>query len=55
MRIATTIEQYFDDTDPMGANGVKYKEAVTKLEEEVREDVVSHKERQSGMHNFSCF
>ncbi|KAG0076860.1 hypothetical protein BGZ92_002212 [Podila epicladia] len=39
LRIATTIEQYFDDTDPMGDYGIKYKEAVTKLEEEVREDV----------------
>ncbi|KAI9235027.1 MAG: hypothetical protein BYD32DRAFT_422056 [Podila humilis] len=39
VRIATTIEQYFDEADPMGAYGVKYKEAVTKLEEEVREDV----------------
>lgn len=40
MRIATTIEQYFDEADPMGAYGIKYKEAVTKLEEGVREDVV---------------
>lgn len=39
----------------MGAYGVKYKEAVTKLEEEMREDVVrqtKNKERQSGMQNF---
>ncbi|KAG0021316.1 hypothetical protein BGZ81_008946 [Podila clonocystis] len=39
VRIATTMEQYFDETDPMGTYGVKYKEAVTKLEEEIREDV----------------
>ncbi len=41
VRIATTLEQFYDETEPMGTSGVKYKEAVTKMETQANEEVVS--------------
>lgn len=41
LKIASTIDQYYDEGEPMGIYGVKYKEAITKLEQQAREEVVS--------------
>ncbi|KAF9158420.1 hypothetical protein DFQ27_007054 [Actinomortierella ambigua] len=41
LRIASTIDQFYDEGAPMGIYGVKYKEAVTKLDEQAREDIDS--------------
>lgn len=41
VRIATTLEQFYDETEPMGVSGVKYKDAVTKMETQAHEEVVS--------------
>ncbi|KAF9333519.1 Bridging integrator 3 [Podila minutissima] len=39
LKIASTIDQYYDEGEPMGIYGVKYKEAITKLEQQTREEV----------------
>lgn len=40
LKIASTIDEYYDEGEPMGIYGVKYKEAITKLEQQAREEVV---------------
>ncbi|KAI8647793.1 hypothetical protein BD408DRAFT_357207 [Parasitella parasitica] len=39
VRIATTIENFYDDTTPMGASGAEYKRVVEKLDEEARSNL----------------
>ncbi|KAF9585094.1 hypothetical protein BGW38_003937 [Lunasporangiospora selenospora] len=39
LKIASTIDQFYDDGAPMGIYGTKYKEAVAKLEQQALEEV----------------
>ncbi|KAG0042248.1 hypothetical protein BGZ83_000728 [Gryganskiella cystojenkinii] len=39
VRIANALELFYDDNEPMGQYGIKYKEAVTKMEEQTRTEV----------------
>lgn len=41
VKIAATIDQFYDEGAPMGIYGVKYKEAVGKLEQQAQDEVVS--------------
>lgn len=40
MRIATTIETFYDDSAPMGTFGNEYKRVIEKLDEEARTNLV---------------
>jgi amphiphysin len=40
VRIATTVENFYDDTAPMGQSGIEYKRAIEKLDEEARSSLV---------------
>ncbi len=42
LKIATTIDQFYDEGAPMGIYGIKYKEAVAKLEQQAQDEVVNH-------------
>ncbi|KAG0306545.1 hypothetical protein BGZ98_002163 [Dissophora globulifera] len=39
LRIASTIDQFYDEGAPMGIYGIKYKEAVAKLEQQAQDEV----------------
>ncbi|KAF9411990.1 hypothetical protein BGZ76_005250, partial [Entomortierella beljakovae] len=39
LKIANTIEQFYDEGAPMGIYGIKYKEAVTKLEQQAQDEI----------------
>ncbi|KAF9574709.1 hypothetical protein EC968_005714 [Mortierella alpina] len=39
LKIATTIDQFYDEGAPMGIYGIKYKEAVAKLEQQAQDEV----------------
>ncbi|KAF9915926.1 hypothetical protein BX616_005050 [Lobosporangium transversale] len=39
LKIASTIDQFYDEGAPMGIYGVKYKEAVAKLEQQTQDEV----------------
>ncbi|KAF9933780.1 hypothetical protein BGZ67_004151 [Mortierella alpina] len=41
VRIATTLEQFYDESEPMGTSGEKYKEAVTKMETQADTEVAA--------------
>jgi len=40
VRIATTMENFYDDTAPMGPSGIEYKRVIEKLDEEARSNLV---------------
>lgn len=40
-RIAETVDHFYDEGAPMGYAAIQYKDAVTKLDEEARTDLVS--------------
>jgi hypothetical protein len=40
VRIAQTMESFYDDSAPMGAGGAEYKRVVEKLDEEARSNLV---------------
>lgn len=50
LKIASTIDQFYDDGAPMGVYGVKYKEAVGKLEQQAQDELVRSKATYS-VHN----
>ncbi|KAG0257152.1 hypothetical protein BG011_004136 [Mortierella polycephala] len=39
LTIATTIDQFYDEGAPMGIYGIKYKEAVAKLEQQAQDEI----------------
>ncbi|KAI8598050.1 hypothetical protein EDD21DRAFT_326198 [Dissophora ornata] len=39
LKIASTIDQFYDEGAPMGIYGIKYKEAVSKLEQQAQDEV----------------
>jgi hypothetical protein len=41
VRIATTMESFYDDTSPMGPAGTEYKRAIEKLDEEAKTNLVN--------------
>lgn len=41
VRIATTMESFYDNTSPMGPAGIEYKRAIEKLDEEAKSNLVS--------------
>lgn len=41
VRIAATMENFYDDTAPMGTSGIEYKRVIEKLDEEARSSLVS--------------
>lgn len=43
LKIASTIDQFYDEGAPMGIYGVKYKEAVGKLEQQAQGELVRSK------------
>lgn len=40
VRIATTMERFYENSSPMGTSGVEYKRVVDKLDEEARTNLV---------------
>lgn len=40
VRIAATMENFYDDAAPMGPSGIEYKRVVEKLDEEARSNLV---------------
>ncbi|KAG0002484.1 hypothetical protein BGZ65_002596, partial [Modicella reniformis] len=42
-KIAVTVEQFYDDSEPMGVSGHKYKDAVTKMERQAQEEDTSYR------------
>ncbi|KAI7824131.1 hypothetical protein BC939DRAFT_516194 [Gamsiella multidivaricata] len=41
VRIANTLENFYDEGEPMGLSGQKYRDAVTKMEQQIQEEVRS--------------
>lgn len=41
LKIASVIDQFYDEGAPMGIYGIKYKEAVIRLEQQAQDEVVS--------------
>lgn len=40
VRIAQTMEGFYDESAPMGTAGIEYKKAIEKLDEEARSSLV---------------
>jgi amphiphysin len=40
LKIASVIDQFYDDGAPMGIYGVKYKEAVVRLDQQAQDELV---------------
>lgn len=40
LRIAQTMESFYDDSAPMGSGGAEYKRVIEKLDEEARSSLV---------------
>lgn len=50
VRIATTMENFYNDTAPMGQSGTEYKRVIEKLDEEARSNLVCKGRKESKVY-----